>query len=105
MKLKNLTPFILFFIGILTTPFTVNGQIYYDPERHCYVDPSTKDCLPNTILSSLPFLTIVPDARGASLGDAGIAISPDPSAMHFNAAKIAMSDKTFEMSTTYTPWL
>jgi len=105
MKLKNLTPFILFFIGILTTPFSVNGQIYYDPGRHCYVDPSTKDCLPNTILSSLPFLTIVPDARGASLGDAGIAISPDPSAMHFNAAKIAMSDKTFEMSTTYTPWL
>lgn len=105
MKLKNLTPFILFFIGILTTPFSVNGQIWYDPGRHCYVDPSTKDCLPNTILSSLPFLTIVPDARGASLGDAGIAISPDPSAMHFNAAKIAMSDKTFEMSTTYTPWL
>jgi len=105
MKLKNLTPFILFFIGILTKPFSVNGQIWYDPGRHCYVDPSTKDCLPNTILSSLPFLTIVPDARGASLGDAGIAISPDPSAMHFNAAKIAMSDKTFEMSTTYTPWL
>lgn len=105
MKLKNLTLFILFFVGIIIKPVSVSSQIYYDPGRHCYVDPSTKDCLPNTILSSLPFLTIVPDARGAALGDAGIAISPDPSAMHFNAAKIAMSDKTFEMSTTYTPWL
>jgi hypothetical protein len=105
MKLKHLTLFILFFIGIIIKPLSVSSQIHYDPARHCYVDPSTKDCLPNTILSSLPFLTIVPDARGASLGDAGIAISPDPSAMHFNAAKIAMSDKTFEMSTTYTPWL
>ena len=77
----------------------------YDPGRHCFVDESTDECIPNTILSAMPFLRIVPDARGAALGDAGIAISPDPSAMHFNAAKLAMSEKEFELSTTYTPWL
>ena len=92
---------IIFFTGVAKT----YGQFYYDPARHCYVDESTDECIPNTILSALPFLRIVPDARGAALGDAGIAISPDPSAMHFNAAKLAMSEKEFEISTTYTPWL
>ena len=77
----------------------------YDPARHCFIDESTDECIPNTILSAMPFLRIVPDARGAALGDAGIAISPDPSAMHFNAAKLAMSEKEFELSLTYTPWL
>lgn len=103
MKSTILTAIIILIFGIFTN---VSAQlIKYDPGRHCYVDPSTDECLPNTILSALPFLRIVPDARGAALGDAGIAISPDPSAMHFNAAKMAMSDKEFELSTTYTPWL
>jgi len=92
---------IIFFTVVANT----SGQFSYDPARHCYIDESTDECIPNTILSALPFLRIVPDARGAALGDAGIAISPDPSAMHFNAAKLAMSEKEFEVSTTYTPWL
>ncbi|MBK7095089.1 MAG: type IX secretion system outer membrane channel protein PorV [Saprospiraceae bacterium] len=102
MKFKSLTLILLIIIGLSST---AQADIIYDPSRHCYVDESTGECIPNTILSSLPFLTIIPDARGAALGDAGIAISPDPSAMHFNAAKIAMSEKEFELSTTYTPWL
>lgn len=92
--------FITLFINI-----KIKAQVSYDPVRHCYVDEATDECIPNTILSALPFLRIVPDARGAALGDAGIAISADPSAMHFNAAKLAMSEKEFEISTTYTPWL
>ena len=90
----------LLYIGL-----AASSQIVFDIDKKCYIDPSTKECIPNTILSSMPFLTIVPDARGAALGDAGIALSPDPSAMHFNAAKIAMSEKSFEISTSYTPWL
>lgn len=101
----NYTKIILLFFFAFTVKQSLHAQVEFDASRNCYVDPSTKECLPNTIMTSLPFLTIVPDARGASLGDAGIAISPDPSAMHFNAAKIAMSDKDFEISTTYTPWL
>lgn len=103
MKSTILTTLVIIILGIFNN---VSAQaIEYDPSRHCYLDPSTQECLPNTILSALPFLRIVPDARGAALGDAGIAISPDPSAMHFNAAKLAMSEKEFELSTTYTPWL
>ena len=107
-KENHMKKIVFTLIAIIIFSFNNNveaGGPDYDPNRHCFVDPSTGECLPNTILSSLPFLTIVPDARGASLGDAGIAISPDPSAMHFNAAKLAMSDKSFEVSTTYTPWL
>ncbi len=83
----------------------LNAQFDYNPNKHCYVYKGTDECIPNTIVSSLPFLRIIPDARGASLGDAGIAISPDAASIHFNAAKIAMSEKDFEISTTYTPWL
>lgn len=99
------TNFIFFVLILFIFSYNSFSQGVYNAAKHCYVDPSTDECYTNPIFSSLPFLTIVPDARGAALGDAGIAISPDPSAMHFNAAKLASSDKSFEMSATYTPWL
>ena len=102
---KNLIILLLISIASIVGIKSASAQTSYDPTRHCYIDESTDECIPNTILSALPFLRIVPDARGAALGDAGIAISADPSAMHFNAAKLAMSEKEFELSTTYTPWL
>jgi len=39
------------------------------------------------------------------MGDAGIAISPDANALHFNASKLAFVDQDVELSATYTPWL
>lgn len=59
----------------------------------------------NTVLSGVPFLRIVADARSGAMGDAGLAISADPNAMHFNASKLAFAEETFAMSATYTPWL
>lgn len=59
----------------------------------------------NTIITGLPFLRIVPDARFGGMGDAGIALSPDPNSMHFNAANLAFSEKDLSVSATYTPWL
>jgi hypothetical protein len=53
----------------------------------------------------VPFLRIVGDARSGAMGDAGIAISVDPNAMHFNASKLAFADEGLAMSATYTPWL
>lgn len=104
MKKTIIATLFILFISLFINTKTY-AQVSYDAVRHCYVDEATDECIPNTILSALPFLRIVPDARGAALGDAGIAISADPSAMHFNAAKLAMSEKEFEVSTTYTPWL
>jgi len=60
---------------------------------------------PNTIITAVPFLRIVADARSGALGDAGVAISPDPNAIHFNDSKLVFADKDFGVSATYTPWL
>lgn len=58
-----------------------------------------------TVQTAVPFLTIVGDARSGGLGDAGIALSPDANAMHFNASKYALADQKFGASLSYTPWL
>jgi hypothetical protein len=63
-----------------------------------------KDC-PNAIITAVPFLRIVPDARSAAMGDAGIAISADANAMHFNASKLAFIDSDHGLSASYSPWL
>ncbi len=60
---------------------------------------------PNTIITAVPFLRIVADARSGALGDAGIAISPDANAMHFNDSKLVFAEKNLGVSATYTPWL
>jgi len=64
-----------------------------------YCDPSTEKC-PNAIISAVPFLRIVPDARSAAMGDGGIANS-----MHFNASKLAFIDSDYGLSASYSPWL
>lgn len=84
-------------------------QAQYNPLRGCVVnstDPNTTDpCLPNVLLSAVPFLRVVPDARSGALGDSGLAISPDPNSIHFNSSKLAFIDKDMSFSATYTPWL
>ncbi len=59
----------------------------------------------NTLITAVPFLRIVPDARSGGMGDVGLAISADPNAMHFNASKLAFAEKDLALSVTYTPWL
>jgi hypothetical protein len=59
----------------------------------------------NTIVTAVPFLRIVPDARFGGMGDCGIAMAPDPNSMHFNASHLAFAEKDFGVSATYTPWL
>lgn len=59
----------------------------------------------NTLITSVPFLRIIPDARSGAMGDAGIGISADPNAMHFNASKLAFVEEDLSLSATYSPWL
>lgn len=65
---------------------------------------SKLDC-PNTIISAVPFLRIVPDARSAAMGDAGIASSPDANSMHHNASKLAFIESDMGLAASYSPWL
>lgn len=59
----------------------------------------------NPISTATPFLTISPDSRGSSLGDAGVATSPDLNSQYWNAAKYAFLDDDMGFSFSYTPWL
>ncbi len=83
--------------------FDASGQFSFDCENGQH--PVTgEDCV-NTIITAVPFLRIVPDARSGAMGDVGIAISPDANAAHFNSSKLAFAEKDFGVSVTYTPWL
>ena len=59
----------------------------------------------NTLISAVPFLRIVPDARFGGMGDVGIAMSADANSMHFNASGLTFAEKDFSVSATFTPWL
>lgn len=59
----------------------------------------------NTIITAVPFLRIVPDARFGAMGDAGIALSADPNTIHFNASNLTFAERDFSVSATFTPWL
>lgn len=77
---------------------------FFDQRKGCVVD-ANGECLPNTNLTAMPFLRIAPDARGGAMGDAGIALSPTPTSIHYNASALAWSTKDAALSATYTPWL
>lgn len=59
----------------------------------------------NTITTAVPFLLISPDSRAGGMGDAGVAISPDANAIHWNPAKLAFAENDGEFSMSYSPWL
>lgn len=59
----------------------------------------------NTITTAVPFLLIAPDSRAGGMGDAGVSTSPDANSIHWNPAKLAMVDKKFGLSMSYSPWL
>lgn len=93
---------------IIALTITFQSKIYsqgiFNPELGCVVGPNG-DCIPNTLLTAMPFLRIAPDARGGAMGDVGISVSPDPNAIHYNPANLAFVEKNTAFSMTYTPWL
>jgi hypothetical protein len=80
------------------------AKAQYDPTKRCVIDANGQ-CLPNAILSAMPFLRIIPDARGGAMGDSGITSSADPNSLHYNSSKLAFVDKDMSFAATYTPWL
>ncbi|MEL6389182.1 MAG: PorV/PorQ family protein, partial [Bacteroidota bacterium] len=92
----------LLFVGL---SFGVQAQFAtWDPAAGCAIDPNG-DCVPNTLLSSVPFLRIVPDAIGGGMGDAGVATKANAYSLNYNAAKISFAESDSEFSVSYVPWL
>lgn len=65
----------------------------------------TLDGRRNVVTTAVPFLMITPDSRSGSLGDAGVALSPDANSLHWNPAKLAFTENPMGLSLSYVPWL
>lgn len=57
------------------------------------------------VTTAVPFLTLTPDSKSASMGDAGVASAPDANAMYWNTSKLAFIENKFGASFSYAPWL
>lgn len=98
--------FLLFIMlpSLLLITGTSHAQSCIEGEGGKFFNLGGGPCV-NTVVTAVPFLRIVADARSGGMGDAGIAISPDANAMHFNASKLVFAEQDFSVSATYTPWL
>jgi len=102
--MKRLLPHLWSVLALLLVSPGVWAQPCTTDSGGNFVDPAGQPCN-NAVTTAVPFLRITPNARSAGMGDAGIALSPDPNAMHFNASSLAFAEEKLGISATYTPWL
>lgn len=93
-----------FLFASFLLPTLSSAQCFLNTNTGQYETALGQPCV-NTIITAVPFLRIIPDARSAAMGDAGIATSADANAMHFNASKLVFAEKKAGFGLTYTPWL
>jgi hypothetical protein len=63
------------------------------------------ETLTNPIISSVPSLSISPDAVASGMGDVGVATLPDVNSQYWNPSKYAQIDGAAGFSLSFTPWL
>lgn len=101
--MKNLLQFAgLITLLLMASPKLANAQCIESSGG--LINQDGTPCI-NTVVTAVPFLRIVSDARSGAMGDVGIGLSPDANAMHFNASKLAFATEDLGVSATYTPWL
>lgn len=86
---------VLLFTSTLLAPLLTRGQNN---------DPIGREGL-NTITTAVPILLVSPDARGAALGETGVATSPDANSIHWNPAKLGFIQSQYGVSVSHSPWL
>lgn len=59
----------------------------------------------NPLITSMPSLSIAPDARSAGMGDIGVATDADLNSQYWNPAKFAYMQSKGGITANYTPWL
>ncbi|MBU2938446.1 type IX secretion system outer membrane channel protein PorV [Lacinutrix sp. C3R15] len=67
------------------------------------ITPNSTDS--RVITTGMPFVLIAPDARGAAMGDMGVATSVDANSQQWNPSKYAFSTDKQGFSLNYTPYL
>ncbi|WP_191860760.1 type IX secretion system outer membrane channel protein PorV [Hanstruepera ponticola] len=85
---------ILILIVILTASFV---------KAQTVVLPNNFDS--RVITTGVPFLLVAPEARGAAMGDMGVATSVDVFSQQWNASKYAFSETKQGVGVSYTPYL
>ena len=65
----------------------------------------TVDDTMNPLITSMPSLSIAPDARAAGMGDIGVATEADFNSQYWNPAKYAYMYSKGGITANYTPWL
>lgn len=90
--MKTLTKIAIILIVICALPHTASAQ------------ESAKNEF-NPITTGVTSLSIIPDARGASMGDLGAATDPDANSQFWNPSKYAFAYSKAGVSISYTPWL
>jgi hypothetical protein len=56
------------------------------------------------ISTAFPFLRVMPDARSAAMGEAGVAVDPDANVLSINPAKLVFIENKSGLSFSYNPW-
>ena len=79
--------------AILAVPFSASA------------DDDIKNNEFNPITTGVTSMGITPDARGASMGDLGVATDPDVNSQYWNPSKYAFAYSGAGVSLSYTPWL
>lgn len=102
MKKKLLLSSVIVICALILSP-KANAQCILGPDNKP-VSITGGDCI-KTIVTAVPFLRIVSDARSGAMGDVGIAISPDANAIQYNASKLVFSEEEGGLSASYSPWL
>lgn len=64
-----------------------------------------EDDIMNPLITSMPSITIAPDARSAGMGDVGVCTSSDMYSHYWNPAKFAYLESHGGINASYTPWL
>jgi hypothetical protein len=98
MKIFNLRARSIFFYILFLLPSAAFSQLING-------STNTNGSSSNAIPTAVPFLLISPDSRSGSMGDAGVAISPDVNANYWNPSKLAFIEGTDDVSASYSPWL
>ncbi len=101
---KFLLGLTLAFWALANTPLHAQYVCVQKEDGKYYIAGTNTPC-PNVIITAVPFLRIVTDARSGAMGDAGIALSADADAVSYNDSKLVFADKELGLSASYTPWL
>lgn len=88
---------VLLLLGLLSAP---TGLLAQDDDASTTISNDY-----NPIPTSVQMLNIAPEARGTSMGDAGVASTPDINSQYWNPAKYVRMESRAGAAISVTPWL